>query len=97
MRYELWDVKHRNLVFDSSELDRAVRAARQALDEGWTLDMLAIWRDDGSEDAEPNTWSVEGLALAKAIAALAADERDRSVRTHGSRAGGGSERAPRSA
>jgi hypothetical protein len=69
MRYELWDTENRNLVYDAGTLDEILRAARQALDEGWDIEALAIGTDDGSD--EPIGWILEGQALADAISELA--------------------------
>lgn len=69
MRYELWDTENRNLVHDADALDEILRAARQALEEGWPIEALAIGADDDSD--EPAAWLLEGQALADGISQLA--------------------------
>ncbi|MBA2450793.1 MAG: hypothetical protein H0V51_22500 [Chloroflexi bacterium] len=62
MRYELWDTENRNLFYGADTLNEILRAARQALKEGWAREALAIGTDDGSD--EPTGWIPEGQALA---------------------------------
>jgi hypothetical protein len=57
------------LVHDAGTLDEILRAACQALDEGWAIEALAIGTDDGSD--EPTGWLLKGQALADAISDLA--------------------------
>ena len=54
MRYELWDTENRNLFYGADTLNEILRAARQALKEGWAREALAIGTDDGSD--EPTGW-----------------------------------------